>query len=153
MNLYEIDNEIMSCIDEETGEIVDVEKLDSLVMERDVKIENICLWIKNLKADSVALKAEKDNFAARQKAAENKAESLTKYISSYLNGEKYKSARVTVSYRKSEAVNITDISQIPTEYIKLAEPQADKTAIKNAIKGGMVIPGAEIVENQNIQIK
>ena len=153
MNLYEIDNEIMNCIDEETGEIVDVEKLDSLVMERDVKIENICLWIKNLKADAVALKAEKDNFATRQKAAENKAESLTKYISNYLNGDKYKSARVTVSYRKSEAVNITDISQIPTEYIKPAEPQADKTAIKNAIKSGTAIPGAEIIENQNIQIK
>lgn len=153
MNLYEIEKEIMDCIDEETGEIVDVEKLDSLVMERDVKIENICLWIKNLKADAVALKAEKDNFAARQKSAENKAESLTKYISSYLNGDKYKSARVTVSYRKSEAVNITDITQVPEEYIKPVEPQADKTAIKNAIKGGLIIPGAEIVENQNIQIK
>ena len=103
MNLYDIEKEIMECIDEETGEIIDIEKLDALTMERDTKIENICLWIKNLKADAVALKAEKDHFAARQKAAENKAESLTKYISNFLNGDKYKSARVTVSYRKSEA--------------------------------------------------
>ena len=91
MNLFEIDNEIMNCIDEETGEVIDIEKLDDLQMQREEKIENICLWIKNLKAEAEALKEEKDNFAKRQKAAENKAESLKQYIESYLNGEKYKS--------------------------------------------------------------
>ena len=35
MKLYEIDNEIMNCIDEETGEIIDPEKLESLEMERE----------------------------------------------------------------------------------------------------------------------
>ena len=153
MNLYEIDNEIMSCVDMETGEIIDAEKLDQLQMDRERKIENIALWIKNLISDAEALKAEKQAFADRQKAAENKAASLKKYLSDYLAGEKYKSAKVSVSFRKSESVNILDMSKIPEQYLKVAEPTADKTGIKNALKAGEVIAGAELIENQNIQIK
>lgn len=41
MTLYEIDAEIEACIDGETGEVLDYEKLDGLQIERDRKIENI----------------------------------------------------------------------------------------------------------------
>ena len=34
MTLYEIDNAILSCTDQETGEIIDQEALDALQMER-----------------------------------------------------------------------------------------------------------------------
>ena len=47
-SLYEIDFEIMNCIDFETGEVVDVEKLTELQMEREHKIESVALWVKNL---------------------------------------------------------------------------------------------------------
>ena len=52
MNLFEIENEIMNCWDQETGEILDSDRLDQLEMERDTKIENIALYIKNLTADA-----------------------------------------------------------------------------------------------------
>lgn len=38
-------------------------------------------------------------------------------------------------------------------YLKYAEPTADKTAIKDAISSGVEIPGCQIVEKSNIQIK
>ena len=75
MNLYEIDNAILNCVDMETGEIIDMGKLNALQMERAQKIENIGCWIKNLLSDADALDKEKKNLAARQKAAENKAAS------------------------------------------------------------------------------
>ena len=50
MNLYEIDSEILGCVDEETGEIFDEDKFESLSIERDSKIENICLWIKSIRS-------------------------------------------------------------------------------------------------------
>lgn len=99
MNLYEIKNEILNCVDMETGEIVDIKKLESLQMERDQKIENIGCWIKNLLSDAEALKSEKENLAKRQKVAESKATSLKEYLSRYLDGEKFKSARVAISFR------------------------------------------------------
>lgn len=153
MNLYEIDSAIMDCVDMETGEIIDMEALEDLQMERDQKIEGIGCWIKNLLADAKALKEEKDNLAARQKTAENKAASLKAYLSRYLNGEKFKTAKVAISYRKSDSVNIAEGAVIPKEYLKYSEPTPDKIGLKAALKSGEKIQGISLVTSNNIQIK
>lgn len=153
MKLYEIDNAIMDCVDMETGEIIDIERLSSLQMERDQKIEGIGCWIKNLLADAKALKEEKDNLAERQKAAENKAKSLKAYLSSYLNGEKFKTAKVAISYRKSDSVDIAEGAVIPEEYLKYSEPTPDKIGLKAALKAGEKFQGVSLVTSNNIQIK
>lgn len=153
MNLYEIDSAIMECVDFETGEVFDSDKFEELSMERDAKIENVCLWIKNLKAEAEALKAEEKAFNERRKAAENKMESLKKYIASYLEGTKFETAKVKVSFRKSESLEISENANIPEEFLKYKEPEVDKTGLKKALKAGMTFEGVSIVQNQNIQIK
>lgn len=153
MNLYEIDSAIMDCVDMETGEIIDMEALENLQMARDQKIEGIGCWIKNLLSDAKALKEEKDNLAARQKAAENKAASLKAFLSSYLNGEKFKTAKVAISYRKSDSVDIAEGAVIPEEYLKYSEPTPDKIGLKAALKSGEKFPGISLVTSNNIQIK
>ena len=141
MNLFEIENEIMNCWDQETGEILDSDRLDQLEMERDTKIENIALYIKNLTEDAEALKAE------------NKAELLKKYLATYLAGQKFSTPRVAISFRKTSSVNVTDMTAIPKEYLKFADPTVDKNAIKAAIKAGTSVAGAEIVEGKSMSIK
>ena len=153
MKLYEIDEAIMACIDAETGEIIDADKLDKLTMERDAKIENVALWIKDLKAESEALKAEKMAFAERQKVAENKIESLKKWLAYALDGQDYKSVRASVSFRTSESVEIDDIYAVDENYLRYKEPEADKTAIKNAIKAGQEVAGATLVKSTSVIIK
>ena len=153
MNLYEIDNAILDCVDLETGEVFNVEKFEELSLTRDERIEGICLWIKNLRAEAEALKAEKDAFAKRQKAAENKMESLKKYISGYLAGTAFKSSKVNVSFRKSESLEISEDAIIPDEFLKHKEPDVDKVALKAAVKAGAYVVGVDIIENLNIQIK
>lgn len=152
-NLYEIDRNLTSLIDEETGEILDFEAFEELQLERETKLENIALWIKNLKADVEIFKAEKQAFEEKQKRAERKAESLRKYLSAFLSGEKFKTARVDCSFRKTESVNVTDISQLSDEFLRYSEPTADKNAIKTAIKAGKEIAGAELVVKNSLLIK
>ena len=153
MKLYEIDEAIMACIDAETGEVIDADKLDKLTMERDAKIENVALWIKDLKAEAEALKAEKMAFAERQKVAENKIESLKKWLAYALDGQSYKSVRASVSFRTSESVEIDDIYAVDENYLRYKEPEADKTAIKNAIKAGQEVAGATLVKSTSVIIK
>ena len=163
MNLFEINEAIKQCIliddsvvDGETGEILDTQYLDDLVMAKDEKIENIAKWIKNLESDAEALKKQKDVFAKRQKAAEDKKESLKRYLSIILDGEKWdrsKDKSVAISFRKSESVNIADASKIPSQYLVAQEPKIDKAGIKADIKKGITIDGASLIVNQNIQIK
>lgn len=156
MNLYEIESAIMDCIDEETGEIVDIELLDQLQMQREKKIENILCFIKNLNSDAAQLKEQEKAFGERRKAAEKKAEQLTKYVAGVLNGEKFSTTRAAVTWRKSEQVVIDDLKAIMEQddsYLRYKEPEPDKTAIKAAIKAGIVIKGAHLEECHNMSIK
>lgn len=153
MKLYEIDQAILNCIDLETGEIIDTEQLDKLTMEREAKLENVACWIKELKAEAEALKAEKMAFAKRQQVAENKMESLKKYLAYALDGQAFKTVRASVTFRKSQAVEIADIWKLDENYLRYKEPEADKTAIKEALKQGKTVAGATLVENTSVIIK
>lgn len=152
-SLYEINEQILECVDMETGEIVDEQMLDMLELARSEKIENIALWIKNLAADAKAYGDEKKNFAAKETAAKNKAESLKSYLQSALAGEKFKTQRVTISYRKSVSVECKDVNSVDDDYLRFADPELNKAKIKDAIKQGIEVKDCSLVEGQNMQIK
>lgn len=151
-NLYEINKDILNCIDMETGEIIDFEKLKELQIERNQKIENIALWIKNLLADAKAFEEEEKVFATKKKVAKNKADGLKKYLEEVLAGNNFSTNKVNISYRKSKSVVVEDISKIPQQYL-MFEPKVDKTHLKQIIESGVNIEGAYIEEKQNMQIK
>lgn len=157
MTLFEIDDAILNFefeVDEETGEILNAQDLDDLKMAREDKIEGVGLWIKNLEAEAAAVKAEKDNMADRQRRLEKKAESLKGYLSYALQGQKFSTPKIAMSWRRSESVDITDVYLLPEELINVQIKKVpDKKAIKDAIKAGKDIRGAELIEKQNLQIK
>lgn len=152
--LYEIDSEIVECVDTETGEIIDAEKLDALEMERDEKIESIILWRKDILAEAKAVKEEADSLTDRVKKLNNKADSLKEWIAKALNGDKFKTTKCSVSYRASKSTVIDNFADIPEEYYKLPnESWVSKDAVKKAIEEGKTIPGAHIEEKTSIIIK
>lgn len=158
MNLYQIneaiENAFMNCIDPETGEIVgDTSVLDDLQIQRDEKIENIALYIKNLKAEAEAIQNEERKLKSRRQTCENRADWLKKYLANNLQGEKFKTARVAVSWRKSQSVEVEDVWQLPDEFVRMADPEPNKTAIKEALKAGLEVPGAELVDNLSMTIR
>ena len=153
MNIYEIDSRIMDCIDEETGEILDVEMLEKLIQDRQNKIENVALWYKNVVAEAEAIKAEIQNLTARKKHDENLAESLKIYLSNVLDGEKFKTPRVSISYRKSSSVEVDDVFKLPEEFITYKMPEPKKSELKKAMSDGMKFIGVRIIEKNNVVIK
>ncbi len=151
--LYEIESAIMDCVDAETGEIINEEQLNALLMERNAKLEGVALWIKNLESDAAAIRAEREALEKRQKVAENKAASLRRWLAEALSGQKFSTARVAVSYRKSVSTEV-DSDVTPKKWCKKKITYTpDKTAIKEALLSGMKIKGCRLVEKQNIQIK
>lgn len=158
MNLYEIGYEILKCIDEETGEVLQEELLQQLENKEKETLNNIGLWIKNLQAESQALKDEMDRLKKRRETAENKINNLKLYLKSYLNGRKFKSELITISYRKSESVKVdpnfiewAKINRI--DLLKYEEPKANKTKIKECLMCGEEIAYVDIEETNNINIK
>ena len=170
-SLYEIDQSIRDAIetgftvDEATGEILDgAELLESLAADRSTKLENTALYIKNLTSDAAAIKAEEQALHERRAVMEKKAERLKEYISASMkgNGEsKFETPRCALSFQKSVAVEIPDEpgfitlmkASMQTQYITTKEPTVNKAAIKDALKAGTFVPGANLVERQNLQIK
>lgn len=162
MNLFAIEEAITNCVklensdnyvDVSTGELIDTAALDALKMERDTKIRNIACWIKNLEADVKALDEQEKIFKARKTAAKNKMESLKTYLASFLNGAKWKNAEVSISWRKSEVVEVTDTKQLSSYYLRYKEPEVNKTLLKNDLKAGIVLNGAELVEKNNMSVR
>ena len=157
MTLYEIDKALTDFefeVDEETGEILNASDLDELQMARQDKIENIGLYIKNLEAEKEAVKHEKDNFADREKKLGKKIESLKGYLGYALQGQKFSTPKVAVSFRKSESVLVKDECLVPDKYCEFTTVRKpNKTNLKKALKDGEEIMGVELVEKQNVSVK
>ena len=166
--LYELDAKIaevldtgfeMSCIDAETGEIDETQLaiyLEQLQLDRKTKIDNIAVYVKNLEAEAVAIRAEEKRLKERREAKERKAERLKNYIktSMLLQGEtKFESARVSMALRNSKAV-VVDESKLESVYfINKIVQSVDKKAIKAALEAGILVEGAMLEERKNLQIK
>ena len=160
MTLWEIDkriNEILEndfYIDEETGEVFFFFFFDDLSVERTEKIENIALYIKNLKSEAEAIKSEVESLKSRADIKKKKAERLTDYLDKILGGEKLETPKVALSYRKSTSVNIENEEIIPDEFMTIkTEKKPNKVAIAKSLKNGEPVIGCELVEKQNLQIK
>ena len=162
--LYDINQDILSCVDQETGEILDVEKLDALQMEREAKLEGVALWVKDLKAEADAVKAEADKLTVRKKALDNKIEAIKAWLLYALGGEKLSTPRCKVYQTHSQRVAIVgdekDLiawlernTEDPREFIRYKEPELRKDEIKKALKDGKEIEYAKLEETESVVIK
>ena len=160
--LYEINQDILDCIDDESGEILDVEKLDALQMEREAKLEGVALWVKDLKAEAEAVKAEADKLTARKKVLDNKVADLKQWLLYALNGEKLKTARCNVYQTHNTRLAVADEHELieflktierPERFLRFPEPELRKDEIKKALKEDYEIPGAALEETEGVVIK
>lgn len=164
MTLYEIDQslmEIMESVDPETGEwIGDTEAWERLNLERDVKIENTALFIKNLRSEALAIKGEETTLAKRRKRLERKIEWLEGNLKLSLDGSPFETARCAIKFKRNpESVAYTDekaAMQWAIEYaqdcVKYAAPELSKSAIKARLKAGEAVPGAELVRETRMEV-
>lgn len=161
--LYEIDAAILACVDQETGEILDAEKLDALQMEREQKLEGVTLWIKDLKAEAEAVKAEADKLNARKKSLENKIDGLKQWLLFALDGGRLQTPRCKVYLTHNQRLTVADEPGLVEylmnsltyreQFLRFKEPELKKDDIKKALKEGTIIPGAALEETEAVVIK
>lgn len=161
MTLYEIDKAIAECLDLETGEILDFDKLNEMQMAKDEKLENVALFIKQLEAEAEAIRAEEKRLAERRKVKEDRIAGLKGWLTSVLDGQAFETSKVRLSFRKSDKVEFEDELTV-LEYLEKNNldnclnykfPDISKTEIKKLLKAGEKIPGAVLVETNNLQMK
>ena len=160
--LYEIDTDILNCVDEETGEILDMDKLNALHMEREAKIEGVALYVKQLNAEAALIREEEKALAERRKKKEKLAEGYKNWLENVLNGQAFETAKVALAWRSSERAEITEDVLGLAAYlenngydncVKYGELTIDKNEVKKLLKQGVYIPGAVLNTYNNLQMK
>ena len=113
--------------------------------------------IKQMDADVEIIDAEIKRLQAAKKQREKASEYLKeriKHAMDLFSIEEIKTPLVKINFRKSETVEVQDVNALPSLYkvVKVTE-QADKAAIKAALKDGFEVAGCTIATHRNLQIK
>jgi hypothetical protein len=124
-----------------------------------VKAQNVALVVLSLEAQEAAVKEREAALKTWRETLARRRESLLQYLSDNLAAagiERVEGPDVRLSWRKSEAVEVEDLTRVPARYMIAPPPpesKPDKAAIKAAIKRGEEVPGARIEVRRNLQIK
>lgn len=153
-----IDNDLE--VDEETGEITDNSKIlkelfDNLKMTLEDKLDNAQRYCLTLDGEADILDKEIKRLNAKKQALNNKKDRLKKIMLSTIENtgqSKFKTSLYSFNIKNSEALEVDSIDNIPREFLRIKK-EADKTAIKKAIKDGLIIDGCKIVENKSLVTK
>lgn len=166
MGVWDINQRISEIFAEEAslvnedGEVTDLDRLLELDMEQTELKEQLALDYKNLKAESAAIKAEEIALADRRKRNEHTMERIAYCLSVLCDGEKLKTPRCEITFRKSKAVVFDDEATWVAwakvhrpELLTFSEPKPSKTAISGLLKAGEEIAGANLRESVSMSIK
>jgi len=145
---HDIEYAMSAAIDRETGELTDEsmsEHLDELLALGEDKILAVALYQQGLLREAEMVKVEVARLTLRQKIHERQAAKLLEYLQHHL---------VTVAWRKTPPrVEIEiEASELPTEFQRISI-SPDKSAIKDALKGGTDVAGCKLVQEERLVIK
>lgn len=154
--LYELTGQFLDIYNLELDEETKLDTLDSIDWQTDYenKVENYIKVIKNIESDVEARKNEIKRLTELNRADERKNERLKEVLkeSMDLTGhDRVDTKLFKVSFRKSEAVEVDDLL-LPEAY-KVATYKPDKKRLKEDLKNGLEILGAELVERKNLSIR
>lgn len=162
MNLYEIDGRIAGILESsDDGEITEQQMQELLKLQEDeaFKAENTAKYLKNLMAESAAIKAEIDALTARRKVKENAVANIKKYLLNFLkikDVKKYETATFTMRLHPSDKFVIDD-EEVLTRFAKSndlikVEEKLMVAELKAKAKTEPV-PGGHIEKNESLVIK
>lgn len=162
--LYQIDGRIAAALEnlaDEDGVIneeaaAELEQLEEV--DRPLKIEACALFVKDRRAMAAAIRAEEVALAARRRRYEADAERVEKILAASLNGERFETPRALITWRRSRAVELEDGAETRWDDDQISRflvfsHRINKQAVADAINHGEDVPGAAIVERQNMSIE
>jgi len=163
LSLYNIKNRFIELFEkEEDGELTQEEMNEQgneLALALQNKSVSIIGYARNMESLIEAMKTEEKRMAERRKNAENKYDRFKEYVKKNMEDlglEKLENELGTLAVRRNPvSVEVYDESLISDEYKKeKVTVTIDRTAIKEAIKSGVSVQGARLVDDKtSLRIK
>lgn len=164
LSLYDLSANYLQALDFLTDPALDLpieavnDTLDALSGELEDKAINVAKFLRNMETMAEAIKNAETDMAKRRKALESRV----KWLKDYLKGnmEHTGISKIECPYFKlsiqnnPSAVNILNEDVIPEQFKEAVITwKIDKTAIKDTLKKGEAVPGAELVNGTRLVIK
>jgi len=152
LNLYEIKSEMKALVDEETGEVLDLEqfleyrKAYELYLTHSEELEWLIKLYKNEKAIETAISNEINVLNERREKCRNRAERYLGHMAYLTQGQRFECAIGTIRHTTRPHVVVDDgftdwaVKSGFDYMLRHKPPEVDKTAVKAALKAGMDIP-------------
>lgn len=162
MKLYEISFSLRKALDdvtynEETKTAEGLEEYRELAEEAKDKLENTAFYLCELEHDEEAIKSEIKRLTSLLKSNRNKQDTIKKLMLEAIQAfpeHKLKTAKVSLWVKKTVALDIDNEDIIPQEYFREKRTiELDTTRLKNDLEEGVFVQGAQLKENQFIQIR
>lgn len=158
MNLYKLTQNYQNVL--EIAEQLDAETLkdtlDSIDEAINDKVENTAYVIKTLEANVDAYASEIKRMQAAKSAMENNAKNLKLYIQESMEKvglDKVQGNLIKVAIQKNQpSVVVTDEKKLSKYFIE-QPPQLNKTILKEDLKNGVKVDGAELQSTRSIRIR
>lgn len=138
--------------------------LEGIEEEFNFKAENTAQYIKSLKAEAAAIKAEEDKLKKRRQSYSRKIDGMTIYLKNCMEQMGIKKidmpkARITIR-KNTPSLKITDEVGFITmlqehgrgDLLRYSLPEIKKTEIKRLIKSGEHFEGAALESSQSLII-
>lgn len=160
MTLYELTDEYKTLLemaeDPDVDEQTLADTMEAIGGEIEDKADGYACVIRQMEYDAAAIDAEIKRLTNRKRTAENNIKRMKENLQNAMvtTGKvKFKTPRFSFSFRKSEAVIVTDESLVSHDYLKPQPPKIDLVEIKKALKDGFHFDWAHIEERQSLQIR
>lgn len=157
MNLYELSQNYLAVQDMDLEPETLKDTLDSIEEAIEVKAENIAKWIRNLEADKKAFEEEEKRFKEKKQAADNRIKSLKLYLEDNmrLTGKtKFKAGFFSFAIQNNPpSVEVFDEALIPKQFLIAQPVKIDRAGIKELLKAGEEVPGAELKHSSGLRIR
>lgn len=157
MNLYELSQNYLAVQEMDLDEDILRDTLDSIEEAIEDKAENIAKWIRNLEADKKAFEEEEKRFKEKKQAADNRIKSLKLYLEDNmrLTGKtKFKAGFFSFAIQNNPpSVEVFDEALIPKQFLIAQPVKIDRAGIKELLKAGEEVPGAELKHSSGLRIR
>lgn len=157
--LYELTDNYRQVL--EAAEQLDPETLkdtlDSIDEAIESKTENTAKVIRELEGNINTLTTEIQRLNERKTALNNNVKYLKEYLQSEMEKvgkTKIKGELFNVGIQNNPAsVYVTDETKIPLVYFTEQKPKLDKTRLKNDLKSGAEIEGADLRQTRGVRVR
>lgn len=159
MNLYELTENflaVQTSIEEGNTDLIDT--LESIEGAIEVKAQGIIAVTRNITSQIEAIKAEEKRLADMRKARENHLKRLKEYVLENMQQTGKTNIKTDLGVMRIQAnppgLKITKAEDVPAEYQTIVPEhyEVDNERIKEALKAGKAVPGAELVQGVHLRI-